>query len=81
MRHLGVRFDSLADPLIAAVSRQGGSGRRRRQTVNLAAHVRGLAGAAGPTVSPVGFSGTTETKREKRFPPMSMPLAIGNRGI
>jgi len=44
--------------------------------MDLAAHVRGFAGAAGSTISPVGFSGTTEMKQSvdaraldcKRFP-------------
>lgn len=61
MRRFRVRFDSrLADSLVAAVPRQGRGGRCRGQTVDLAAHVRGFAGAAGSTISPIGFSGTTE---------------------
>lgn len=61
MRRFRICFHSrFADSLVAAVSRQRRGGRRRRQAVDFAAYVGGFAGAAGSTISPVGFSGTTE---------------------
>jgi len=54
----------LTDPFAAAMPRQGRGGRRRGEAVDLTAHIRGFAGAAGSAVSPVDFSRTTETGSE-----------------
>jgi len=70
-----------ADPFAAAVSRQRRGGRRRRQTMDFAAHVRGLAGATGSAVSSIGFPRAAEMIKndsDRRCARISVQSAIAS---
>jgi len=70
-----------ADPFAAAMSRQRRGGRRRRQTMDFAAHVRRLAGAAGSAVSSIGFPRAAEMIKndsDRRCARISVQSAIAS---